>query len=120
MSWQRGNADALRANLDFIGEQSAKHVLVLAGDHIYKMDYRPMIAAHLARGSDVTVRRAPCAAHEVQRFGIVTLDGHGHVRQFVEKPAQSESTLASMGIDLFRKQYLIDVLRRHLGENIGR
>lgn len=120
MSWQRGNADALRANLDFIGEQSAEHVLVLAGDHIYKMDYRPMIAAHLTRGSDVTVAVHPVAAHEVQRFGIVTLDGHGHVRQFVEKPAQSESTLASMGIYLFRKQYLIDVLRRHLGENIGR
>jgi glucose-1-phosphate adenylyltransferase len=120
MSWQRGNADALRANLDFIGEQSAEHVLVLAGDHIYKMDYRPMIAAHLGRGSDVTVAVHPVAAHEVQRFGIVTLDGHGHVRQFVEKPAQSESTLASMGIYLFRKQYLIDVLQRHLGENIGR
>jgi glucose-1-phosphate adenylyltransferase len=120
MSWQRGNADALRANLDFISEQSAEHVLVLAGDHIYKMDYRPMIAAHLARGSDVTVAVHPVAAHEVQRFGIVTLDGHGHVRQFVEKPAQSESTLASMGIYLFRKQYLIDVLQRHLGENIGR
>ena len=120
MTWQRGNADALRANLDFIGEQSAEHVLVLAGDHIYKMDYRPMIAAHLARGSDVTVAVHPVAPHEVQRFGIVTLDGHGHVRQFVEKPAQSESTLASMGIYLFRKQYLIDVLQRHLGENIGR
>ncbi|NBU64847.1 MAG: glucose-1-phosphate adenylyltransferase, partial [Chloroflexia bacterium] len=120
MSWQRGNADALRANLDFISEQSAEHVLVLAGDHIYKMDYRPMIAAHLARGSNVTVAVHPVAAHEVQRFGIVTLDGHGHVRQFVEKPAQSESTLASMGIYLFRKQYLIDVLQRHLGENIGR
>lgn len=120
MTWQRGNADALRANLDFIGEQSAEHVLVLAGDHIYKMDYRPMIAAHLARGSDVTVAVHPVTAHEVHRFGIVTLDGHGHVRQFVEKPAQSESTLASMGIYLFRKQYLIDVLQRHLGENIGR
>jgi glucose-1-phosphate adenylyltransferase len=120
MSWQRGNADALRANLDFIGEQSAEHVLVLAGDHIYKMDYRPMIATHLARGSDVTVAVHPVAAHEVHRFGIVTLDGHGHVRQFVEKPAQSDSILASMGIYLFRKSYLIDVLQRHLGENIGR
>lgn len=120
MTWQRGNADALRANLDFIGEQSAEHVLVLAGDHIYKMDYRPMITAHLNRGSDVTVAVHPVAAHEVQRFGIVTLDDDGYVRQFVEKPEKSESTLASMGIYLFRKQYLIDLLQRHLGENIGR
>lgn len=120
MSWQRGNADAVRANLDFISEQSVDHVLVLAGDHIYKMDYRPMIAAHLARASNITVAVHPVAHHEVQRFGIVTLDDHGQVRQFVEKPTQSTSTLASMGIYLFRKQFLIDVLQRHQGENIGR
>lgn len=120
MSWQRGNADALRANIDFISEQPEELVLVLAGDHVYKMDYRPMIQAHLASKCDVTIAVHPVAPQEVQRFGIVTLDSNGIISHFAEKPAKSASTLASMGIYLFRKQYLVDMLQRHSGENIGR
>ncbi|MFN5369648.1 MAG: glucose-1-phosphate adenylyltransferase family protein [Roseiflexaceae bacterium] len=119
-SWQRGNADALRANLDFIAEQQEELVLVLAGDHVYKMDYRPMVQAHIASQCDVTVAVHPVAAHEVQRFGIVTLNDRGMVSHFAEKPSKSVSTLASMGIYLFRKSYLLDMLARHDGENIGR
>lgn len=119
-SWQRGNADALRANIDFISEQPADLALVLAGDHVYKMDYRPMIQSHLASQCDVTVAVHPVAPHEVHRFGIVTLDTRGRVSHFAEKPSKSASTLASMGIYLFRKQFLIDMLLRNQGENIGR
>ena len=120
MSWQKGNADALRANVDFVHEQPEDLVLVLAGDHMYKMDYRPMIQAHVASQRDVTIAVHAVGSHEVHRFGIVTTDHEGVVTKFEEKPARSASTLASMGIYLFRKQYLIDLLNAGTHENIGR
>ncbi len=120
IGWQKGNADALRANIDFIAEQPEELVLVLAGDHIYKMDYRPMIQAHIARNADVTVAVHAVGSHEVHRFGIVTVDHDSTVSRFEEKPKRSTSTLASMGIYLFRKDYLLHVLRTTTDENIGR
>src|ERR1051325_422467 len=72
--WQRGNADAVRANLDFIAEQPADVVLVLAGDHIYKMDYRPMLQVHQERQADVTLAVHNVNPHEVHRYGVVTVD----------------------------------------------
>lgn len=119
-NWQKGNADAIRANLDFIAEQPEELVLILAGDHIYKMDYRPMIQAHLANNSAVSVAVHAVNSHEVQRFGIITTDQRGIVTRFEEKPVRSQSTLASMGIYLFRKDVLLEVMQRHQGENIGR
>ena len=120
IGWQKGNADALRANIDFIAEQSEELVLVLAGDHIYKMDYRPMIHAHMANDANVTVAVHAVGSHEVHRFGIVTVDHDSTVSRFEEKPKRSTSTLASMGIYLFRKEYLLNVLRNTSEENIGR
>jgi glucose-1-phosphate adenylyltransferase len=120
IGWQKGNADALRANIDFIAEQPEELVLVLAGDHIYKMDYRPMIQAHMANNADVTVAVHAVGSHEVHRFGIVTVDHDSTVSRFEEKPKRSTSTLASMGIYLFRKEYLLNVLRTTTEENIGR
>ncbi|MFZ9858065.1 MAG: glucose-1-phosphate adenylyltransferase family protein [Roseiflexaceae bacterium] len=120
IGWQKGNADALRANIDFIAEQPEEIVLVLAGDHIYKMDYRPMIQAHLANNANVTVAVHAVGSHEVHRFGIVTVDSNSAVSRFEEKPKRSTSTLASMGIYLFRKEYLLNVLRTTTEENIGR
>ncbi len=120
MSWQKGNADALRANVDFMSEQPEEHVLVLAGDHVYMMDYRPMIQAHLASQRDVTIAVQTVGSHEVHRFGIVTTDHNGTVTNFAEKPTQSVSTRASMGIYVFRKQFLIDLLNAGTHENIGR
>ena len=120
MSWQKGNADALRANVDFMSEQPEEHVLVLAGDHVYMMDYRPMIQEHLASQRDVTIAVQTVGSHEVQRFGIVTTDHNGIVTDFAEKPVQSVSTRASMGIYVFRKQFLIDVLNAGTHVNIGR
>jgi len=120
IGWQKGNADALRANIDFIAEQPEEIVLVLAGDHIYKMDYRPMIQAHLASNANVTVAVHAVGSHEVHRFGIVTVDHDSTVSRFEEKPKRSSSTLASMGIYVFSKEYLLSVLRATTEENIGR
>ncbi|MFL5802884.1 MAG: glucose-1-phosphate adenylyltransferase subunit GlgD [Roseiflexaceae bacterium] len=118
--WQRGNADAVRANLDFIAEQPVDVVLVLAGDHIYKMDYRPMLQLHQERDADVTIGVHGVSPHEVQRYGIVTVDAAGTVSRFDEKPRRSLSSLASMGIYAFRKSFLIELLSGDTGNNLGR
>jgi glucose-1-phosphate adenylyltransferase len=118
--WQRGNADAVRANLDFIAEQPVDVVLVLAGDHIYKMDYRPMLRLHQERDADVTIGVHAVSPHEVQRYGIVTVDAAGTVSRFEEKPRRSISSLASMGIYAFRKSFLIELLSGDTGTNLGR
>jgi glucose-1-phosphate adenylyltransferase len=118
--WQRGNADALRGNLDFIADQPADVVLVLAGDHIYKMDYRPMLQMHQDRDADITVAVHGVSPHEVQRYGIVTVDATGTVSRFEEKPRRSRSSMASMGIYAFRKSFLIELLSSDVGNNIGR
>jgi glucose-1-phosphate adenylyltransferase len=118
--WQRGNADAVRANLDFIAEQPVDVVLVLAGDHIYKMDYRPMLQMHQERDADVTIGVHAISPHEVQRYGIVTVDAAGTVSRFEEKPRRSISSLASMGIYAFRKSFLIELLSSDAGTNLGR
>jgi glucose-1-phosphate adenylyltransferase len=108
--WQRGSADAVRANLDFIAEQPVDVVLVLAGNHIYKMDYRPMLQIHQDRDADVTVAVHSVSPHEVHRFGIVTVDPDGRVSRFEEKPRRARSSMASMGIYAFRKSFIIELL----------
>jgi ADP-glucose pyrophosphorylase len=110
--WQRGTADAVRYNLDFIEEQNVDAVLILAGDHIYKMDYRPLLRLHEQSDADLTLAVHSVSQHETYRYGIVSVDSDGVVTRFDEKPRRSLSTLASMGIYVFRKSYLIDVLSR--------
>lgn len=119
-SWQRGNADAVRANLDFIYEQPAEAVLVLAGDHIYKMDYRPMLQIHQDRDADVTVAVHSVNPHEVHRYGIVTVDADATVSRFEEKPRRARSSLASMGIYIFRKSFLLELLSGGTENDFGR
>jgi glucose-1-phosphate adenylyltransferase len=119
-NWQRGNADAVRANLDFIAEQPADAVLVLAGDHIYKMDYRPMLQIHQDRDADLTVAVHSVNPHEVHRYGIVTVDADATVSRFDEKPRRSRSSLASMGIYVFRKSFLIELLAGGTENDFGR
>jgi glucose-1-phosphate adenylyltransferase len=118
--WQRGPADAVRANLDFIAEQPVDAVLLLYGDHIYKMDYRPMLQMHRERDSDVTMAVHSVSPHEVHRFGIVTVDGDGTVGRFEEKPRRSRSSLASMGIYIFRKSFLTELLGGGKEADFGR
>jgi glucose-1-phosphate adenylyltransferase len=118
--WQRGNADAVRGNLDFIAEQAADAVLLLAGDHIYKMDYRPMLQIHRDRDADMTVAVHSVNPHEVHRYGIVTVDAEGTVSRFEEKPRRARSSLASMGIYIFRKSFLIELLAGGRENDFGR
>lgn len=105
--WQQGTADAVRRNLDFVEEQRVDTVLVLAGDHIYKMDYRPMLRFHQEQQADVTVAVRGVSPFETYRFGIVTTDSDGRVTHLEEKPRRSRSTLASMGIYIFNYETLV-------------
>ena len=111
--WYRGTADAVLRNLNVIEHTPGDTVLVLAGDHIYKMDYQPFVAAHRRRRADVTiaVRRVPLA--EASRMGILALDEHDRVVEWQEKPKQPKSDLASMGVYVFSKR----TLRRWLAED---
>jgi glucose-1-phosphate adenylyltransferase len=108
--WQQGTADAVRRNLDFVEEQRVDAVLILAGDHIYKMDYRPMLRLHREGQADVTVAVRRVSPFETHRFGIVTANTDNVVTHFEEKPRRSRSTLASMGIYVFNQDTLVKCL----------
>jgi len=105
--WYRGTSDALYQNRSFIAEDGSDLTLVLSGDHIYKQDYRDLIRFHQERGADLTVAVMHVRPDEVHRFGIMTVDDQQRITQFVEKPPQSESTLASMGIYVFNTEFLL-------------
>jgi glucose-1-phosphate adenylyltransferase len=104
--WYRGTADAVLQNLNVIEQAPGDAVLVLAGDHIYKMDYQPFVAAHRRHRADVTiaVRRVPLA--DATRMGILALDETDRVVEWHEKPRQPKSDLASMGVYVFSKRAL--------------
>lgn len=108
--WQQGNADAVRRNLDFAEQQSEEHVLILAGDHIYLMDYRPMLRQHIQNNADLTVGVRRVNLHDTHRYGIVSIAADDRIIDFREKPRRARETLASMGIYIFRKSVLMDVL----------
>jgi glucose-1-phosphate adenylyltransferase len=115
--WYRGTADALYQNLDLILSHRPKHVLVLAGDHIYKMDYGPMIAYHVEKGADITVGVVVLPVRESRSFGVLTATEWNRVTKFAEKPAQPDTLpnrpdalLASMGIYVFNTRLLEKLL----------
>ncbi len=108
--WYRGTADAVRQNLDFIADRDPELVLVLAGDHVYKMDFRPFIALHRSRGADLTVAVRTVPLAEADRFGILELGDGGRVTRFVEKPPRPTSNLVSMGVYAFNWPLLREVL----------
>lgn len=108
--WYGGTADAVFQNIDFLRESRADTVLILSGDHIYKMDYRPMLRAHEERHADLTVGVMNVRPEETSRFGIVLTDESGRVSQFLEKPKDAPSTLANMGIYVFNMATLLERL----------
>ena len=110
-NWYRGTADAIYHNLFFIESRQFTDVLILSGDHIYAMDYRPMVAFHRQSGAEVTVAVQPVPWEQAPRFGVLDTDRDRRVIAFEEKPAAPRSNLASMGIYIFRKEALIAVLR---------
>jgi glucose-1-phosphate adenylyltransferase len=118
--WQRGTADAVRRNMDFVTEQHIDNVLILAGDHIYKMDYRPMLRFHQQAQAHVTVGVRRVSPFETHRFGIVSVDGDMRVTGFKEKPRRSKETLASMGIYIFDFHPLREILHNENLVDFGR
>ncbi|MFQ5575721.1 MAG: glucose-1-phosphate adenylyltransferase subunit GlgD [Anaerolineae bacterium] len=111
--WQKGTADAVRRNFDFIEEQRVDTVLILGGNHIYKMDYRPLLRFHRDAGADVTVGIRSVNPFETHRFGILTTDANQRVLTFEEKPKRARDNTASMGVYVFNK----DLLKEHLFAN---
>ncbi|MBI4673829.1 MAG: glucose-1-phosphate adenylyltransferase subunit GlgD [Chloroflexi bacterium] len=105
-TWQEGTADAVRFNFDFITEHNADNVLILAGDHIYKMDYNALLRLHAETDADVTIGVRSVSPFDTHRFGMVTLDADTRVTQFEEKPKRTRSTTASMGIYAFKRSFL--------------
>jgi glucose-1-phosphate adenylyltransferase len=108
--WYQGTADAIYQNLDFVRRPNPDHVLILAGDHIYKMNYDRLIRFHQESDADCTVavRRVPL--DEASRFGVMTLDEADRITEFAEKPSRPKGTLVSMGIYIFRLEALQRVL----------
>src|SRR5512139_108178 len=105
--WYRGTADALYQNLSFIAEAGSDRLLILGGDHIYKMDYREMLRFHDEKGADLTVAVMNVAPEETFRFGIMDVNSNNKIVKFTEKPKQATSTLASMGIYVFNTDFLL-------------
>jgi glucose-1-phosphate adenylyltransferase len=108
--WYRGTADALYQNRNFIAEWRADTLLVLSSDHVYKQDYRDILRFHEEKGADLTVAVMDVPPDQVHRFGIVSVDEDQRIVRFAEKPKQSESTLASMGIYVFGTRFLLEHL----------
>jgi glucose-1-phosphate adenylyltransferase len=108
--WYRGTADAVYQNLYFVEESRAEQVLILAGDHIYTMDYTELIDFHRANKADVTVPVTTVSRDEASRFGTIFLDGESRIVGFEEKPAEPRSTLISMGIYVFNRDVLVQAL----------
>ncbi|MCG6872574.1 MAG: glucose-1-phosphate adenylyltransferase [Gammaproteobacteria bacterium] len=118
-SWYQGTADAVYQSLDIIEAHAPEFVLVLAGDHVYKMDYGEMLAAHVASGADLTVACNRVSLEEASGFGVMSVDSENRILAFEEKPAHPtplpdspDKALASMGIYVFSREYLARELRR--------
>lgn len=109
--WYKGTANAIFQNISFIDRYNPKNVLILSGDHIYKMDYAKMMKAHNQADADCTIAVLDVSLEEASRFGIMSADENGKIYEFEEKPKHPKSTKASMGIYVFRwevlKKYLI-------------
>ena len=111
-TWYAGTADAIYQNIDFLDQYDPEYVLILSGDHIYKMDYAEMLKAHKAKNADLTVAVLNVSLKEASRFGIMNTNPDLSIYEFEEKPKQPKSTLASMGIYIFTykelRKYLIE------------
>ena len=108
--WYTGTANAIYQNLSYIETYNPEYVLILSGDHIYKMDYEVMLDFHKANHADVTLAAMPVPIEEASRFGIVITDENKQIQEFEEKPENPRSNLASMGIYIFTWSVLRDAL----------
>jgi glucose-1-phosphate adenylyltransferase len=136
-TWFQGTADAVRQNLHIFTQLPGEHVLILAGDHMYRMDYRQLLHDHIQNKADITIAVKPCSSEEIAAFGAVRVDDSGRIIEFREKPSTAEEQsgmevspslletkgvsselpyLASMGIYIFRKEALIEALGNNLAD----
>lgn len=143
MDWYQGTADAVRKNLRHIRPTQSEDVLVLSGDHIYRMDYRVMVALHRQQRADITIAALPVRASEISRFGILHMNSEGRVTEFREKPKSLDAVkgwdlspglfntemslpghgpvfMASMGIYVIRYDALKDIVNPEVGADFGR
>lgn len=118
-AWYRGTADAVHQNLDFLERHDPEYVLILAADHVYKMDYAKMLAEHVGRGADMSIACIDVPLADARELGIMHVDDAYRLTDFVEKPAvpppmpgRSDAALASMGVYVFNAGFLYDQLRR--------
>ncbi|MFT3956440.1 MAG: glucose-1-phosphate adenylyltransferase [Piscinibacter sp.] len=118
-AWYRGTADAVFQNIDIIESYMPKYIVVLAGDHIYKMDYEVMLQQHVDSGANVTLGCLEVPRMEATGFGVMHVDGHDTIKSFIEKPAdppgipdKPDMALASMGIYVFSTDYLFELLKK--------
>ncbi len=140
--WYQGTADAVRQNLRYVQQRGIDHVLILSGDQLYRMDYRDMLRTHLDNDADVTIGTLPVPRSDVPGFGVLKLDDGGRVVEFTEKPQTDDlidhyrtpqewiraqgleprgrEHLASMGIYLFRRDVLVDLLTRYDYTDFGK
>ena len=121
----RGTADAISQNIDFIDTFNPEYLLVLSGDHIYKMNYDKMLAFHKENNADATIAVIEVPMKEASRFGIMNTDGEGQIVEFEEKPPQPKSNLASMGIYIFtwkplRKMLIADMKDSESSHDFGK
>ena len=111
-SWYKGTANAIYQNIPFVDRYNPEYVVILSGDHIYKMDYNKMLQFHKEKGSECTIAVMPVSLEEATRMGIMSTDENDAITDFEEKPKKPKSNLASMGVYIFTwsalKQYLID------------
>ncbi|AZK47412.1 glucose-1-phosphate adenylyltransferase [Paenibacillus lentus] len=110
-----GTADAIYKNIEYVDRFSPDNVLILSGDHIYHMDYREMLNSHMSQGATATISVMPVPWEEAHRFGVMSIDEQHRIIEFAEKPERPASNLASMGIYLFKW----DFLKQHLIEDAG-
>ncbi len=120
-AWYKGTANAIYQNIPFIERYRPEYVVILSGDHIYKMDYNKMLKFHKKKGADCTIAVRTVPMEEASRMGIMSTDGDDRITEFEEKPKVPKSNLASMGVYIFRwdvlKQYLIDDENNPASEN---
>ncbi|NOZ54485.1 MAG: glucose-1-phosphate adenylyltransferase [Gammaproteobacteria bacterium] len=116
-NWYTGTADAIYQNIDIIRSHNPEYVLILAGDHVYKMDYGPMIAAHVDQNADITVGCIEVPLEQATAYGVMSVEADGRITQFAEKPTNPQPmpscdshALASMGIYVFSAKFLYDML----------
>jgi len=109
--WYKGTADAVRLNIDFIESNECEEVVILSGDHIYHMDIDAMIAYHRSKKADITIAMMVVKRSEIHQFGAGIVDKTDRIIEWEEKPKEPRTNLASMGIYVFNKKYLLDSLR---------